>query len=135
MSKEIPNRVVSMMKMKCPNCHKGEMYKNKSIFPIKEFMHMYERCPNCNLKYELETGFWFGTGYVSYILSVGIISVLAVLFAIFYGFSWRDNSIFIFIAVMVVILAFLQPFIMRFARVFYIYFFIKYGEGAPLKKE
>ncbi len=126
MDNTAPNRYVSMAKMKCPNCHKGNMYKNKSIFPLKEFMAMPEHCPECGLKFELETGFWFGTGYVSYALSVGMIFVMAVIFAVVWGFSWRDNSIFIFIGIMVSALVILQPWIMRLARVLYIYAFVKY---------
>lgn len=126
MNNTAPNRYVSMAKMKCPNCHKGNMYKNKSILPLKEFMVMPEHCPECGLKFELETGFWFGTGYVSYALSVAMIFVMAVIFAVIWGFSWRDNSIFIFIGIMISALVLLQPWIMRLARVLYIYAFVKY---------
>lgn len=126
MNSTAPNRLISMATMKCPNCHKGHMYKNKSILPLGEFMEMPERCPECGLKFEIETGFWFGTGYVSYALSVGMIFVMAVIFALTYGFTWRDNSIFIFIGIMISALVLLQPWIMRFARVLYIYAFVKH---------
>ena len=56
----IPNKFVSMAKKKCPNCRKGDMYCNKSIFPLKDMMNMPEHCPNCGMKYEIEVGFWFG---------------------------------------------------------------------------
>jgi hypothetical protein len=98
-------------------------------------LDMPEHCPNCGQKYEIELGFWYGTGYVSYAISVGLIAVIAVLFSIFYGFSWQDNSIFIFIAVMIAAMVLLQPFIMRYSRVLYIYVFIKYGKGQTLKSE
>lgn len=126
MKNTAPNRIVSMAKMKCPNCHTGNMYKNNSILPLGEFMQMPEHCSECGLRFELETGFWFGTGYVSYALSVATIFILAVIFALTYGFTWRDNSIFIFIGLMVSSLVLLQPWIMRYARVLYIYFFVKY---------
>jgi uncharacterized protein (DUF983 family) len=133
--KKARNRFLSMLKMKCPNCHQGNMFSNKSIFPLKHFMQMPEKCNVCGQKYELEVGFWYGTGYVSYAISVGLIAVLAVLFSIFYGFSWRDNSIFIFIGVMIVGMVVFQPFIMRYARVLYLYFFVKYGKGQKYKSE
>ena len=31
---------------------------------------MPKRCPECNQPYELELGFWYGTGYVSYAMTV-----------------------------------------------------------------
>jgi uncharacterized protein (DUF983 family) len=130
MENKAPNRLMSMATMKCPNCHKGSMYKNKSILPLNEFMVMPEHCEVCGLKFEIETGFWFGTGYVSYALSVGTIFVLAVIFALTYGFTWRNNSIFIFIGVMISALVLLQPWIMRFSRVLYIYVFVKYKSSA-----
>lgn len=121
-----------MMKMKCPNCHKGNMYSQKSIFPLGKLMDMPERCPVCGQKYELEIGFWYGTGYVSYAISVGLIALLAVAYAVLVGFSWKDNSIFYFIGVMIASMVMLQPWIMRFSRVLYIYVFVKYGQGSKL---
>jgi Protein of unknown function (DUF983) len=40
---------------------------------------MNERCPNCNLKFEREEGYFLGAMYVSYalsLLSVGLVSLL-----------------------------------------------------------
>lgn len=40
---------------------------------------MNERCPNCNLKFEREEGYFLGAMYVSYalsLLSIGSVSVL-----------------------------------------------------------
>lgn len=128
-SEVVPNRFVSMMKMRCPNCHQGNMYTNKSIFPLGKLMDMPEHCPVCGQKYEIEVGFWYGTGYVSYALSVALIASLAVAYAVLVGFSWRDNSIFIFIGVMIGALVILQPWIMRYSRVLYLYVFVKYGKG------
>ncbi len=126
---KIPNKWVSIFSMKCPNCRKGNMYSNKSLFPLKRLLDMPERCTECNQKFEIQVGFWYGTGYISYALSVSLIFAMAVAFAVLYGFSWRDNSIFIFIAIMVAALIVLQPYIMRLSRVLYLYVFVKYGEG------
>jgi uncharacterized protein (DUF983 family) len=126
LNSEKPNRFISMLKMKCPNCHRGGMFTNNSVFPITKLMDMPETCSHCGLKFEIETGFWFGTGYVSYALSVATIFISAIIFSLTYGFTWRDNSIFIFIGVMISSLVILQPWIMRLSRVLYIYVFVKY---------
>ena len=34
---------------------------------------MHDNCPECGQKFDLEQGFWYGTGYVSYALAVAII--------------------------------------------------------------
>jgi hypothetical protein len=135
MAEKIPNRFQSMAHMRCPNCHKGNMFTNKSIFPLNKLMDMPERCPVCHQKYEIEIGFWYGTGYVSYSISVGLIFIMAVLFALTVGFTWRNNSIYIFLGVMITSLVIFQPWIMRFSRVLYLYVFVKYGRGQTLKSE
>jgi len=132
MSKE-PGAIKSLFKLKCPNCRKGNMFTNNSIFPLNKMLDMPERCSECGLKYELETGFWFGTGYISYAISVGLIVVMAVIFAFTYGFSFNDNSIFVFLALAVSVMALLQPILMRFSRALYIRLFVKYGDGQPTK--
>lgn len=129
----VPNRFVSKLKMRCPNCHRGNLFTNKSIFPLGKMLDMPEHCPVCGQKYEIEIGFWYGTGYVSYALSVGLIAALAVIFSLTVGFSWQNNSVFYFIGIMIGAMVLLQPIIMRYSRVLYIYFFVKYGEGTTIK--
>lgn len=121
-----------MMGMKCPNCHKGKLFSNKHILPLGKMLDMPERCEVCGQKFEIEPGFWYGTGYVSYAISVGLIFVLAVAFAVLVGFSWQNNSVFYFIGVMITAMVLLQPWIMRYSRVLYIYVFVKYGRGTTL---
>lgn len=109
------------------------MFTNRSIFPLGKMLDMPERCPECDLKYELETGFWFGTGYISYGLSVGLIIIMAVIFALTYGFNFDDNSIFIFLGIAVGVMVLLQPILMRFSRALYLRLFVSYGEGQPTR--
>ena len=134
-NKKIPNFYISLFKLKCPNCRKGNMFSSKSIFPLSKMMDMPERCLSCGLKFEIEVGFWYGTGYTSYGLSVAFIFALAVAFQVLYGFDWRDNSVFIFLGLMVTSLVLIQPLMMRFSRALYLSFFIKYGEGQTMKSE
>ncbi len=109
------------------------MFDNKTIFPLNKMLDMPERCSECGLKYELEIGFWFGTGYISYGISVGLIIMMAVIFALTYGFDFNDNSIFIFLGLAVGVLILLQPILMRLSRALYLRIFVKYGEGQPIR--
>lgn len=111
------------------------MYVNKHIFPLNELLKMPEHCAVCGQKMELEVGFYYGTGYVSYGLSVGLTFVLAIVFALTWGFRVSDNSIFIFLGADILLLMLLQPWLMRISRVLYLYLFVKYGEGARMKSE
>ena len=58
MSETTPNKLVSMAKQKCPNCRKGGMFTNKSIFPLGKMMDMPEHCPIVvkNMKLKLVFG-------------------------------------------------------------------------------
>lgn len=91
---------------------------------------MPDRCPECSQKMELEPGFYYGTGYVSYGLSVALLAIIAVIFALTYGFSYKDNSVFIFMGIGFGLLILLQPWLMRISRVLYLWAFVKYGKGA-----
>jgi uncharacterized protein (DUF983 family) len=130
-----PPLLTSLLSMKCPNCRKGRMFKNKSLFPLGQMLDMPEACPVCKQKMELEPGFYYGTGYVSYGLSVGITILVAVLFALTWGFSYKDYSIFYFLGMDIFLLILLQPYLMRISRVIYLYMFVKYGEGARMKSQ
>jgi hypothetical protein len=98
---------------------------------------MHERCPVCRQPYELEPGFWYGTGYVSYALSVLYLIITFILWWIFIGLSVDDNRFFWWMGIAVVSLIILQPWLMRISRVVYLYFFIKYNKDykdAPVVK-
>jgi hypothetical protein len=89
-------------------------------------MRMPERCPVCGQKYELQTGFYFGTGYVSYGLSVTLIGAVFVIWALVFGLSYKDNSILWCLAVSAAITLMLQPLLQRLARSIWIAFFVRY---------
>lgn len=84
---------------------------------------------------ELELGFYYGTGYVSYALSVAFMVAIFVLYWLIIGLSWRDDSVLYCLATSIVILVILQPWLMRISRVLYLYMFVKYGKGNSMKSE
>lgn len=130
-----PSLIGSMLTMKCPNCRKGNMFINRSIFPLKQLLKMPERCAHCGQKMELEVGFYYGTGYVSYGLCAALSVFNLVWFWLIFGITWRDNSMFWYLGVNVVVLLFLQPWIMRMSRVLYLYMFVRYGKGAVMSDD
>lgn len=127
---EKPGLLPSIIGMKCPNCRKGAMFCNKSIFPLKDMMQMPRNCPVCGQKMELEIGFYYGTGYVSYGLSVAVAVFNIVWYALLVGFSWKDNSVWWYLGITVGMLILLQPLLMRYSRVLYLYMFVKYGSNS-----
>lgn len=130
-----PPALPAIVAMKCPNCRRGAMFLHKGSFRVRHITSMPDRCAVCGQKFELEVGFYYGTGYVSYALSVALLAVIGVIFGLTYGFSYKDNSIFIFLAVAIAILIFLQPWLMRLSRVLYLWAFVKYGKGTSFQSE
>ncbi len=90
---------------------------------------MYENCPVCRQKFDLEVGFWYGTGYVSYALTVLLSGITFIAWWIAIGISTEDNRIFYWLIFNTILIIILQPWLMRLSRAVYIYFFIKYNEN------
>ncbi|HTM65789.1 MAG TPA: DUF983 domain-containing protein [Flavipsychrobacter sp.] len=135
MSDHKPALLPSLLKMKCPNCRKGDMFCNHGIFPFKDMLKMPDKCPECGQKMELEVGFYYGTGYVSYGLTLALMGASFILYAIVFGLSYKDNSIFYALGVGVAAAIVLQPWLMRISRVLYLYMFVKYGKGSMVKSQ
>ena len=89
-------------------------------------MKMYQKCPECGQPFELEVGFWYGTGYVSYALTVALSIATLIVWWLIIGFSTSDNRFFWWLGFNAVLLLFLQPWLMRLSRAIYLYFFVRY---------
>ena len=104
----------------------GNPYKKLSA---KHWLDMHEHCPVCRQKFDLEVGFWYGTGYVSYALTVLLSGITFIAWWLAIGISVDDNRIFYWLLFNTILILVLQPWLMRLSRVVYIYFFIKYNEN------
>ena len=116
--------------MRCPRCRRGDMFKNSNPFKkinLSYILDMYDRCPVCRQKFDLEPGFWYGTGYVSYGLAVLISGFTFIAWWIIIGISTDDNRIFGWLIFNSILLVVIQPWLMRFSRVIYLLFFVKYN--------
>ncbi len=112
------SKLLSIVKGKCPRCRTGDMY----IYPfyrVDKFTAMHKNCPHCNLRYDIEPGFFIGAMYISYVFSVAI---LLTTFFFVYNFLGDPELWVYLIAVATVIMIFL-PFMFRASRVIYLYLF------------
>ena len=132
-----PNYYWSMLTMKCPRCRCGPMFKDKNPYKRLKLFHifdMYDNCPVCNQKYDLEPGFWYGTGYVSYALAVAVSTTTFIAWLVLIGVSTDDNRIFWWLGLNAVLLVVIQPWLMRLSRVIYMRFFVRYDENYEVTK-
>lgn len=122
----------SIITMRCPRCRRGSMFKSDNPYKklgTKHIFDMYEYCPVCKQRYDLEVGFWYGTGYVSYGIAVLMSGATFLLFWLLVGISFNDNRIFYWLIANTVFLVVTQPWLMRISRVVYIYIFVKYDDN------
>lgn len=123
------NFLLSVLSMRCPRCRRGQMFKDNNPYrklTLKYIFDMHDNCPVCQQKFDLEPGFWYGTGYVSYALAVAISVSTFVAWLVLIGVSTEDNRIFYWLVLNTVILVIIQPWLMRLSRAIYICFFVSY---------
>jgi hypothetical protein len=89
---------------------------------------MHEACPVCGQPTEIEVGFYYGTGYVSYALSIAFLVATFVAWKVLIGltFSVDDNRIFYWMGTAIVLLLLMQPLIMRLSRTLWLSWFVSY---------
>ncbi len=124
--------VTSLLQCKCPQCRSGKMFINSAY--SKGFMKMPTHCPLCNLKYEKETGFWWGTGYVSYALTVAVSVTTFIAWILLIGMSTQDYRTFYWLGFNTLTLIALLPYLMRISRTLWLTFFVKYHPELHQKK-
>lgn len=127
-----PNFFWSILTMRCPRCRRGPMFRNSNPykkFSLKYIFDMPEHCPVCGQKYDLEVGFWYGTGYVSYALTVLLSGITFLAWWALIGISTDDNRILYWLLFNTIVIIVLQPWLMRLSRAVYLYFFVTYDEN------
>lgn len=100
---------------KCPKCEEGHAFYKKGNPLLFQMPRMYANCPVCGHKFEKETGYFFGSMYVSYALAV---AEMVAVFIIAQFFTQSFITILIIIAVVAVLLS---TFNFRLSRMMWIY--------------
>lgn len=110
----------------CPRCREGKLFRYPVTFRLKRNLAMFDRCPVCSQPTDIEVGFYYGTGYVSYLLGIGFTVVTLALWFLTIGFSFRDKRFLVWILLNSAFLLLLQPWLMRFSRSLWLSFFVPY---------
>jgi len=121
--------------MKCPRCRRGNIFENKSSYYLKNLLGMHRNCPVCGQRTELEPGFYYGTAYVSYSLTVAFSAFTFVAWWVLFGFSTEDNRFFWWLGINGFLMLVLQPFLMRLSRSLWLSFFVSYNESWMAENE
>ncbi len=101
---------------------------------------MNHTCPVCGQPTEIEVGFYYGTAYVSYALTVGFCIATFIAWWILIGFSVKDGDyrLLWWGIINAVLLVILQPVLMRLSRSLWLSWFVKYEpewKTKPISKQ
>jgi len=121
--------LASTLSCRCPRCREGKLFKNPLTISFKRNMEMNTLCPVCGQPTEIETGFYYGTGYVSYALTVALSVATLVAWLVLIGMSTEDNRFIYWLISNAVLLISLQPWLMRLSRSIWISWFVKFDKN------
>src|SRR3954470_13377121 len=85
--------LLNLLACKCPRCRKGDMFQDANPWHLKNTMKMNKECPVCKQPLNIEVGFYFGSSYVSYALTLALSAVTFITWWLFVGISVNDNRI------------------------------------------
>lgn len=121
--------VLNLLKCKCPRCRQGDMFVNKNPWKLRSTMKMNMECQACKQPFDIEVGFYYGSGYISYALTIALSVATLVAWWVLIGFSVHDNRIFYWLGFNSLLLVLLQPYLMRVSRTGWLSFFIRYDKN------
>lgn len=131
MKNEQPHRgyLRTVFGCRCPRCREGRLFEHNTSISLKKNMKMNEVCPVCGQQTEIEVGFYYGTGYVSYAMALIFSGITFVLWLLTIGFSFSDSRFLYWIIFNAIVLIALQPWLMRVARSLWLSWFVKYDRN------
>lgn len=124
--KPVRGYLSAAMSCKCPRCRQGDLFQYPVNMLYKNNLAMNKQCPVCSQPTEMEVGFYFGTGYVSYAISIALTVTTFAIWWISIGISATDNRIWYWLISNAALLLLLQPWLMRFSRSLWLSWFVKY---------
>jgi uncharacterized protein (DUF983 family) len=110
------SKLYAIVKGQCPQCRRGPIFTGSMYgFDIQRTL---TQCPHCELRYEVEPGYFYAAMYVSY--AMNMIEMIALGFATYYlsGGRLDFDSLWMYVGVIFLGSLFLSPLNYRYSRVF-----------------
>lgn len=120
--------IYSVLNNRCPRCRKGNIFISSNAYKLSNTTKMKEQCDVCGQPTEIEVGFYYGTGYVSYALSVAFSVATFFAWWVLIGFSLDDTRFFWWMGTNAVAMIVLQPLFMRLSRSIWLSWFVQYDK-------
>lgn len=117
------SKIQAAITMKCPRCQEGQVFETVNPYVWGKMTQTKERCPKCDLKYERESGFFYGAMYISYMLNIALFVTATVGYYLYFEdkVDWR-----LYIGGYVLITFILFPVIFRLSRAIWLQIMVKF---------
>ena len=116
----------SIIKIKCPRCHEGDMFPPGTLYSFSKFAKMNKNCSQCGQSFEPEPGFYFGAMFISY----GLSSAIFVAVWVILNLIMEEVTFVVMMTAVVAIVFGLLPINFRLSRSMWIHMTVKY-KGPP----
>ncbi len=105
-------KIQSVANAKCPRCRRGDLFKTSMYGWASQ--KMYDNCPKCGLKFELEPGYFYAAMYVGYAINVALAVTVGILT---YLITNETESPWIYVGTIFFFSLILAPLNFRYSRV------------------
>jgi len=119
--------IPALLTMKCPRCRTGKVFKDPNPYHLKRIGEMNDLCPECNLNFRPEPGFYFGGAVVSYPLMVIFNLLVAIAFYAIMGDIF--NHVFTLLLTMFIATVLVAPVMFRYSRIIFLYVVVRYNKN------
>ena len=121
-------KIQSILFLKCPRCREGSLLVGHP-YQVRNLNKVNESCSVCQLNFKIETGFFYGSMYVSYGLGVAL-SITVYIFLSLLGMVDKPLNIFFIICGTLIVL---MPYINVLSKVIWSGLFLKYDPNSLRK--
>lgn len=123
---KLQNVLKASFTLSCARCHKGKLLKYHP-YNFKKLGETHQNCSHCGLRFSREPGFFFGSAYVSYMLTVAIGTAVVVIGALLKYFLLTSIGWYTILIVVILALIFLFPLSYAASRAMWLSFFVPYN--------
>jgi hypothetical protein len=122
-----PSMLPALMKMKCPRCRQGNVFRNQNPYNLKQVGDMYDLCPVCNLNFRPEPGFYFGGAMISYPMMIFINVIVFLIYYFITGNVFDRPLLLMSILALATLLA--APVVFRYSRIIFLYILVGFRKS------
>lgn len=123
------DKMYSVLRHKCPKCHEGDLYPTR-ISSFRKIFTMNDHCAQCGQDFTIEPGFYWGSMYVAYILSSGL--MLSGFALVYFLTGWGIMESFLVVLALALLL---YGAIFRTSRAIWINFYVHYKKPEAKPEE